>query len=155
MTFLQQMAQEHGNSIAIEGLTIFEDGFKLLGSGARGDGMYQMIEPEDDLAKLRAQRDYVAALLDKEEKDWFAFKSECMTQAQLHLTNPSSCPSAPHDAADQLQAGKERIEALRSNLATIDEQLPDNKINERQEEREQHRYADALKHRNEIASVEL
>jgi hypothetical protein len=154
-SFLEQFKKEHGNCVQVgDNLLIYEDGFQLRGSSSRG-GLFQIIEPEDELAALRGRRDYTAALLEKEEKDWHAFKSECEQQAQLHLQNPSFCPSAPHDAVEQLEAGKARIEKLRADLAKIEEQLPDNKVNQHQEERSQQRYSDALQHRNQISAVEL
>jgi hypothetical protein len=154
-TFLQEMRKEHGNCVQVgDSLLIYEDGFKLRGSSSRG-GLFQIIEPEDELAALRGRRDYIAAVLEREEKDWHAFKSECGQQAQLHLQNPRFCPSAPHDAVEQLEAGKARIEKLRTDLAEIEEQLPNNQAQQHQEERDSRRYSEALKHRNQISAVEL
>jgi hypothetical protein len=155
-SYLQQMKNEHGNFIESHpGTYVFVDGFKLQGSLGRGSDLFQMIEPADDLARLRAQHEYFTAALSKEEKDWYSFKTEAEQQAQLHLQNPSFCPSAPPDAVEQLEAGRDRIRKLREQIAEIEEQLPDNKAKERQEERDSRRYSEALKHRNQISAIEL
>ena len=106
------------------GQPVFEDGRFIFPDGTQCDRsrMFLTEPPSDPVERLRARRLYVAAKLRAEVQDFEAFKSDCLEKVKWAAINPSCCPPPP-DAAEQLTRGKARIDNLRNELGTIDQQL--------------------------------
>jgi len=96
----------------------------LFQNGALSDGLTNHYEPPPEQSVLlRLRKHFIETQLKREVAAFNQFKSSCQQQAGYHLNNPMSCPSPPQNAADQLRAGKARIEKLRTELAPIDREI--------------------------------
>jgi len=76
--------------------------------------------PADPIQRAKGQRLYVAHLLEREEQAWQSFRSQCISQAAMARMY-SNCPPPPEDAPERLAKGKERIDALRAELAQYEQ----------------------------------
>lgn len=96
----------------------------LFQNGALSDGVANHYEaPIEQAALLRLRKHFVATKLKREVAAFDQFKASCEQQASSHLLYPMSCPPPPPNAADELRAGKARIESLRSDLAEINREI--------------------------------
>lgn len=97
------------------------NGLVLFANGAVSDGYTHQDPAEDSRAGRRA---YLRARLAAEEREWSAFRDHCIEQAAMHRSMPRACPGPSLDAPAQLRAGRDRIHALRRELAGLEEQAP-------------------------------
>lgn len=127
-------------------------------NGAVSDGHLHRDPPTDPKQLLTMRRDYLKALLDREERDFKTYKARVLNQASMHASHPEHCPPAPPNAATVLRESHARMEGWRVELAHLDEQLVDSATRAReafqrqQQAQQQGRAALAL---HEIKSVNV
>lgn len=108
----------------------------LLPSGAvirygqgRAWGMAQYLEApdreEEPASWLLAQLRYKRARVAREVKRLQSLKGQLARQAQLAATCPASCPPPPAESIEALKAGRERLAAMRADLATTEAEAAD------------------------------
>lgn len=104
------------------------NGRLVFGDGASTDlsDMLRAEPPTDHVARLKLRRQFLATKLDNEIAKFNAFKTDCLEHMRLAVSSDyvgSACPGPPANAAQQLEAGKQRIAALQKELNEIDGQL--------------------------------
>lgn len=132
---------------------LFEDGAQWF------DAEQCAPPPEDPRERAKLRREFLQILLKQEETEFHAFKKDTLDQAAMHKRfGPLSCPAPLPDAVAQLQAGKERIEKLREELAAVEESLRDPEEERRCEERARiraEREAAFTKYVEDVKAVEI
>lgn len=119
---VRQLAEEHGEYVH-DGRTLhFQDGYRITFTSQRGGYSIHEI-PSDEVERLQAVRKFYTLKLQDEVRDFQKFKGQCLQQTSLHARYPRSCPSPHPDSVNQLQAGKERIEALQAKRVEIDKHI--------------------------------
>lgn len=107
----------------------------LFANGAVWVGEGHCAEPPTDPRQLLlAKRGYVVAQLDRETREFTAYKESVLTQAGFHELNPSVSPPPPATAPDVLREGQRRILELRAQLAELDDLLEDKDAARRRQE---------------------
>ena len=151
-TMWDELREKHGESLSLtHNQRIYADGTEVSGN----DYLSIIEPPMDEHGRLRARRKFLAAKHEQEVRDWKRFQSDCSYQAAMHQSSPSTCPSPPANSVEQLEAGKERIMALRAEIAEIDEQLPDMQVRQNSEERARSDHSRVQQLRNEILTIEI
>lgn len=144
----------------------YPDGGRLVGrgsflfqNGALSDGVTNHYEaPVEQATLLRLRKHFIATKLKREIAAFDQFKASCEQQAGYHLSSPMTCPPPPANAADQLRAGKARIEKLRDELAAIDREratLPGLRANAAFIEQQRQRNSAAKEALAEIVGVQI
>ena len=107
-----------------DGGCIVGRGLFLFQNGAVSDGVTNHYEaPVEQATLLRLRKHFIATKIKREVAAFDQFKASCEQQAGYHVRSPMTCPPPPANAADQLRAGKARIEKLREQLAAVDREI--------------------------------
>jgi hypothetical protein len=134
---LEAMKPEEVRAIGLqEGSVLFANGARCVVDGF--DRLSTALNPPGEhFALLRAKRIFLVVKLNREISKWNHFRGEC---AELILNirkyGPHT-PPPPADAAERLARGKQRIEALRAQVAQLDVELeksPEAELRRRHEE---------------------
>ena len=117
----------------------------LFANGAESTGeLGQHAEPPDyKWDRLLLRREFLQFRLDREIRRWHEFQQACLAQASAYRQSGGNVPPPPHDADEQLERGRERIEALTEQIEVLNKQYKDSP--EAQEAERETRQREALK----------